>query len=197
MADNIKLEAEIFFKEYNKLKRRYLNLCGLREEKLGAIGYISYAVLFIGIMAMVAIRLYGITDAIIYIILGALTAAAAIYLIVNQVRIGIYEKKGRKKRDSEFEKVKSEYLKLQDKYDYYKALKKCGYDEKAYEEKIKAEKAEKEKERLEKAKEIAANKKFDDSVCVYCHGGICGFEGDQTVYSFKCDYSSCRWRTRK
>lgn len=197
MSNNIELQAKEFFKEYKKAKNKFLKLSSLREEKLSVIGYGAYVVLFLGMMALVGIRIYGITFYLPYVILGVITAAALIYLISQQIRIGMYEKIGRKKRDTEFQKVKSEYLKLQEKYDYYSALKKCSYNEELYKENIEAERLKKEKERKEKAEKISANKKPSDSVCIYSKKGICTFEGDETVYSFKCDFENCRWRTKR
>ena len=40
---DVRAEKKELKKEYNKLKRRYLNLCGLREEKLGAIAFLPTA----------------------------------------------------------------------------------------------------------------------------------------------------------
>lgn len=197
MSSNIEFQAKEFFKEHKKIKNKFLKLSSLREEKLSIIGYLAYVLLFVGMMALAGIRIYGITFYLPYVILGVITAAALIYLISQQIRIGMYEKTGRKKRDAEFQKVKSEYLKLNEKFDYYSALKKCGYDEELYREKLENERLEKEKERLKKAESIKANKKPNDNVCVYCKKGICTFEGDESIYSFKCDFTSCRWRTKR
>lgn len=197
-VDNkLKEEATLFFKEYKKVKAEFLRLSSLREEKLGILGYLSYLLLFAGVMLWVALRLYGIKSAATYIIIGVITVAAAVYLVVNQIRIGLYEKKSRKKRDAEFEKVRSNYNKMAEKADYYKDIKECGYDKDAYELKLQERKKEKERERLSRQEELIRSRKFDDNVCIYCKNGICNFEGDETVYSFKCSYSSCRWRTKK
>lgn len=196
---NLKAEAEGFFSEWKKVKREYLRLSRLREEKLSLLGYISYGVLFGGVMTLVALRINNVKLASLYIIFISLTAAALLYLVIGQIVIGFYEKKGRKKRETEFKEAEAKYKKLLLKKDYYSGLKECGYNEEAYRLKVEAEKKAR-KEALKAknaAKTVVKNERFNDSVCVYCKNGICGFEADETVYSFRCEYETCRWRSDK
>jgi hypothetical protein len=201
LAENKKLkaEAEEFFSEWKRAKREYLRLSRLREEKLSLVGYISYAVLFGGVMTLVALKINSVKSTALYITFLSLTAAALLYLVIGQVVIGFYEKKGRRKREVEFKEAEAKYKKLLLKKDYYFGLKECAFDEEAYKAKAEAEKkAKKEALRAAKAaKTLVKNEKFNDSVCVYCKNGICGFEADETVYSFRCEYETCRWRSDK
>ena len=188
-------EAEEFFAEWKQVKKRYIRLCKLREEKLGILGYISYGVLFIGVMALVAVKLNNIDSFVINLILWLLVAAAAIYIITCQVLIGIYEKKGRKKREAEFKEAEHNYNKLLEKSRYYSHLKSCGYDL----EKYKALEQKKKEEELDRKNKqtVVIKPQFNDTVFVYCKNVICGFEADESVYLFRCEPETCRWKSNK
>jgi hypothetical protein len=196
--EELKNEALSYFNEFNKVQKEYNRLSKLREEKLGALGYISYSALFLGVMALVGLKINDIKGSFLYIIIGAVTAASAIYILISQILIGIYEKKGKKKRDKEFSEVKAKYQKLLSKRDFYLALKECDFDEAKAADLLKKRKAE---EKLLKAEanknKTVVKKQFDDSICVYCKKGICMFEGDETVYSFRCNPENCQWKSKK
>ena len=196
--EELKVEAEAFFGEFKKVQKEYNRLMALREEKLGVLGYISYAMLFVGVMALVALRINGFKGAYLYILIGALVAASAVYILVTQIFIGIYEKKGKKKRDKEFSEIKTQYNKLLSKRDFYLALKECDFDEEKAAKLIKDRAAaEKQRKAEEKQKRTVVKNRFDDSVCVYCKKGICNFEADETVYSFRCNPENCQWKSNK